>query len=75
MRFWIKGPIILRIKLRIKIWRSFNNPAHIVTHRKNLKIPKGGNRNPYIEKEQTTQWLIENKQKNKQRSTKHTHNG
>jgi hypothetical protein len=23
---------------------------------KSLKIPKGGNQNPYIEKEQTTQW-------------------
>ena len=32
-----------------------------------------GNQNPYIEKEQTTQWLIENRQKKQQRSTKHTH--
>ena len=23
---------------------------------KSLKIPKGGNQNPYIEEEQTTQW-------------------
>jgi hypothetical protein len=33
-----------------------------------LKIPKG--QNPYIEEEQTTQWQ---KEKDKQRSTKHTH--
>ena len=31
-----------------------------------------GNHNPYIE-EQTTQWLKEKVQKDKQRSTKHTH--
>jgi hypothetical protein len=28
---------------------------------------------PYIEEEQTTQWLKETLQKDKQRSTKHTH--
>ena len=32
-----------------------------------------GNQNPYIEEGQTTQWPIENAQKDKQRSTKHTH--
>ena len=31
------------------------------------------NRNPYIEEEQPTQWSNEKGQKNKQRSTKHTH--
>ena len=31
------------------------------------------NQHPYIEEEQTTQWLKEKVQKNKQRSTKHTH--
>jgi hypothetical protein len=41
--------------------------------KKSLKIPKGGNQNPYIKEEQTTQWPKENKQKDKQRSTKHTH--
>ena len=25
-------------------------------YKKSLKIPKGGNQNPYIEEEQTTQW-------------------
>ena len=37
-----------------------------------MKIPKG-NQNPYIEEEQTTQWPKEKGQKDKQRSTKHTH--
>jgi len=31
------------------------------------------NTNPYIEEEQTTQWPKENVQKDKQRSTTHTH--
>jgi hypothetical protein len=38
-----------------------------------LKIPKGGNQNPYMEEEQTTQWPKEKGQKDKQRSTKYTH--
>ena len=41
--------------------------------KKNLKIPKGGNQNLYIEEEQTTQWPKEKVQKDKQRSTKHTY--
>jgi hypothetical protein len=32
-----------------------------------------GNQNPYSEEEQTTQWPKEKGQKDKQRSTKHTH--
>jgi hypothetical protein len=32
-----------------------------------------GNHNPYIEEEQTTQWPREKVEKDKQRSTKHTH--
>ena len=36
-------------------------------------MPKGGNQNPYIEEEQTTQWPKEKVKKDKQRSTKHTH--
>jgi len=39
--------------------------------KKSLKIPKGGNQNPYVEEEQTTQWPKEKVQKDKQRSTKH----
>jgi hypothetical protein len=45
----------------------------LVLSKKSLKIPKGGNQNPYIEEEKTTQWPEENVQKDKQRSTKHTH--
>jgi hypothetical protein len=41
--------------------------------KKSLKIPKGGNQNPYIKEGQTTQWPKEKGQKDKQRSTKHTH--
>ena len=41
--------------------------------KKSWKIPKGGNQNPYIEEEQTTQWPKEKAQKDKQRSTKHTY--
>ena len=37
------------------------------------KIPKGGNQNLYIKEEQTTQWPKGKLQKDKQRSTKHTH--
>ena len=32
-----------------------------------------GNQNPYVEEEQTTQWPKGKVQKDKQRSTKHTH--
>jgi hypothetical protein len=38
-------------------------------YKKSLKIPKGGNQNPYIE-EQTPQWPKEKVQKDKQRSTR-----
>ena len=38
-----------------------------------LKIPKGGNQNPYIDEERTTQWPKEKVQKDKQRSTKNTY--
>ena len=42
--------------------------------KKSLKIPKGGNQIPYIEEEQTTEWPKKKRvQKDKQRSTKHTH--
>jgi hypothetical protein len=33
-----------------------------------LKIPKGGNQNSLVEEEQTTQWLKEKVQMDKQRS-------
>ena len=38
-----------------------------------LKIPQKKSTHPYTEEEQTTQWPKENKQKDKQRSTKHTY--
>ena len=41
--------------------------------KKSLKIPKGGNQNPYIEEEETTQWSEVKVQKGKQRSTKDTY--
>jgi hypothetical protein len=37
------------------------------------KTPKGGNQIPYIKEEQAVQRPKEKVQKNKQRSTKHTH--
>jgi len=40
--------------------------------KKSLKIPNG-NQNPYLEEEQTIQWPKEKEQKDKQRSTNHTH--
>ena len=49
------------------------NVCFMVYYKKSLKIPKGGNQNPYIEEEQTTQWSKEKVQKDKQRSTKHTY--
>jgi len=42
-------------------------------YKKSLKIPKGGNQNPYIEEERTTQWTKEKIQKDKQQSAKHTY--
>ena len=44
-----------------------------ISNKKSLKISKGGNQNPYIEEDQTTQWPMEKVQKDKQRSTKHTY--
>ena len=51
---------------------EFNRDITFFRDKKSSKIPKGYNQNPYIE-EQTTQWPKENKQKDKQRSTKHTY--
>ena len=42
-------------------------------NKKSLKIPKGGNQNPYIKEKQTTQYPKEKGHTCKQRSTKHTH--
>ena len=50
--------------------RKFRIAEHNIErdNKKSLKIPKGGNQNPYIEEEQTTQWPKEKVQKDKQRS-------
>jgi hypothetical protein len=62
-----------------EIWIKWLNPKlHILFG--NQTSPKRrvwryqrGNQNPYIEKEQTTQWPKEIVQREKQRSTKHTY--
>jgi hypothetical protein len=59
--------IVLSVLLRKKCLYS------IILVKKSLEIPKGGNQNPYIEEEQTTQWPKEKVQEDKPRSTKHTH--
>jgi hypothetical protein len=41
-------------------------------NKKSLRYQRG-NHNPYMEEEQTTQWPNEKVQKDKHRSTKHTH--
>jgi hypothetical protein len=41
--------------------------------KKSLKIPKGGNQNPYIEEKQTTQWPTEKKYKRTNNDIKHIH--
>ena len=54
------------------VWLSYLERKYLQDHYK-LKIPKGGNQNPQIEEEQTTQWPKEKVQKDKQWSIKHTH--
>ena len=49
---------------------DFNNVVYIV---KRVWRYQRGNQNLQIEEEQTTQWLKEKGQKDKQRSTKHKH--
>ena len=55
------------------VLKTFMIVNYTLESKNSLKIPKGGNQNPYIEEEQTKQWPKENHTKNKQRSTKHTH--
>ena len=49
--------------------------CNIQTQKKTRRVWRyqSGNQNPPMEEEQTTQWPKEKGQKNKQRSTKHTH--
>ena len=66
---WTRFNKVLKISLCYEFaWFSVRQ-----TLKKSLKIPKGGNQNPCIEEEQTTQWPKEKVQEDKQRSTKHTH--
>ena len=46
---------------------------HYIEHVRRVWRYQRGNQNPYIEEEQKTQWPKEKVQKDKQRSTKHTH--
>ena len=65
----VLNPVVYVSEQSIGVTRSL---IHTI-FKKSLKIPKGGNQNPYIEEEQTTQWTKEKGQKDKQRSTKHTY--
>jgi len=57
----------------VQFGNNINFKICVHYYKKSSKIPKGGNQNPYIEEEQTTQWPKEKVQKDKQRSTKHTY--
>ena len=64
--------------LLINITGTFIHDKNIFSTNKALRLRRAwryqrGNQNPYIEEEQTTQWPKEKIQKDKQRSTKHTH--
>jgi hypothetical protein len=49
-------------------------PTQIIKYnQEEFEDTKGGNQHPYIEEEQTTQWPKKKVQKDKQRTTKHTH--
>jgi hypothetical protein len=60
LKWWERTGICIRLSL------TSNSNIH-----RNIFIRD--NQNQYIEEEQTTQWLKEKVQKDKQRSTKHTH--
>ena len=53
-------------------WNSNILKSNYSSHRRRVWKYQRGNQNPYIE-EQTTHWLKEKVQKDKKRSTKHTH--
>ena len=61
----------LLVKLKPSLRKFYGRHYDLVKN--SLKIPKGGNHNPYIEEGQTTQRPKEKVQKYKQRSTKHTY--
>ena len=51
--------MIMKTKIHISVCTTQ------IWNKKSLKIPKGGNQNPYIEEEQKTQWPKEKAHKNK----------
>ena len=61
----------VRIDWLLKKKRYSPSFTIIVLFYEEFEDNKGGNQNPYIEEEQTTQWPKEKVQKDKQRSTKH----
>jgi hypothetical protein len=78
--FWLPLWYLLAIVLYVLLWLTDSGYLlvsfdHCVRRTDNTmaKIYQKGNQNPYIKEEQTTQWPKEKGQKDKQRSTKHTH--
>ena len=71
LRHWftsrLKGELNIYFLLH-RFWRCFLHCGERRVWRYQM-----GNQNPYIEKGQTTQWPKEKVQKDKQRSTRHTH--
>ena len=73
----LQNILFVLIYLRMLKWRQRTGICIRLSLTSNSNIHRNifirGNQNPYIEEEQTTQWLKEKVQKDKQRSTKHTH--
>jgi hypothetical protein len=70
-------PILCHISKQITFYATSNidsaPPDHVMLAIRRVWRYQRGNQNQYIEEEQTTQWRKEKVQKDKQRSTKHTH--
>ena len=62
----------ITFNLILFFWQGYIIQPGATSRKISLKIPKG-NQNLYIEEEQATQWPKEKVQKDKKRSTKHTH--
>ena len=76
IRPWCQNVYILYLRIRgttiYGFWLLLINLNLSLVWRR-VWIYHRGHQNPYIEEEQTTQWPKEKVQKDKQRSTKHTH--
>ena len=58
------GKLIFLISFCFIFFKYFlNNNLGLIYVKKSLKIPKGGNQNPYIEEEHTTRWPTEKRTK------------